>query len=70
MSGPASPTSLSIDRAPLIQPVSADASALLALHAAFPERYPALFESAAAGNAATRFDILFAYPQDAAVAAS
>jgi anthranilate synthase component 1 len=48
----------------LIQPVSADASALLALHAAFPDRYPALFESAAAGNAPTRFDILFAYPQN------
>lgn len=63
MSGPESPTSLSIERAPLIQPVSADASALLALHAAFPDRYPALFESAAAGNARTRFDILFAYPQ-------
>jgi anthranilate synthase component 1 len=63
MSGPESPTSLSIDRAPLVQPVSADASALLALHAAFPDRYPALFESAAAGNASTRFDILFAHPQ-------
>jgi anthranilate synthase component 1 len=47
----------------LIQPVSADVPALLALHAAFPDRYPALFESAAAGNARTRFDILFAYPQ-------
>ena len=31
--------------------------------AAFPERYPALFESAAAGDANTRFDILFAHPQ-------
>jgi anthranilate synthase component 1 len=48
--GPESPTSISIDRASLLQPVSADSSALLALHAAFPERYPALFESAAAGN--------------------
>lgn len=63
MSGPESPTSISIDRVPLIQPVSADSSALLALHAAFPDRYPALFESAAAGNTATRFDILFAHPQ-------
>ena len=63
MSGPESPTSLSIDRAPLIQPISADASVLLALHAAFTDRYPALFESAAAGNARTRYDILFAYPQ-------
>lgn len=50
------------DDAPLLEPVSADPSALLALHAAFPDRYPALFESAA-GNAAARFDILFAYPQ-------
>jgi anthranilate synthase component 1 len=55
--------SLSSDRPPLLQPVSADASALVALHAAFPDRYPALFESAAAGNASTRFDILFAHPQ-------
>jgi anthranilate synthase component 1 len=61
--GQESPTSLSIDRPPLHRPVSADSSALLALHAAFPDRYPALFESAAAGNAATRYDILFAHPQ-------
>jgi anthranilate synthase component 1 len=61
--GRESPTSSSIARPPSIQPVSADISALLALHAAFPERYPALFESAAAGNVATRFDILFAHPQ-------
>lgn len=69
MSGPESPTSLSIDPAlqlksvPLLRSISADSSALLALHAAFPDRYPALFESAAAGNVSTRFDILFAYPQ-------
>ena len=63
MRGGESPTSSSIARSPLIQPVSADISALLALHAAFPERYPALFESAAAGNASTRYDILFAHPQ-------
>src|SRR5688500_6524092 len=63
MSGPESPTSTSIARPPLLQPVSADSAALLALHAAFPERYPALFESAAAGNANNRFDILFAHPQ-------
>lgn len=64
MSGPASPRSPAVERAPVIQPVSADSSALLALHAAFPDRYPALFESAAAGNARTRFDILFAHPQE------
>ena len=54
--------------APLIQAISADCSALLSLHAAFPDRYPALFESTAAGNAATRFDILFAHPQSQLVA--
>jgi anthranilate synthase component 1 len=43
--------------------ISADPSALLSLHAAYPDRYPALFESTAAGNSATRFDILFAHPQ-------
>jgi anthranilate synthase component 1 len=47
----------------LVQAISADSSALLSLHAAFPERYPGLFESTAAGNATTRFDILFAHPQ-------
>jgi anthranilate synthase component 1 len=62
MSGPESPTSPT-DRPSLLRPVSADSSALLALHAAFPDRYPALFESAAAGNAGTRYDILLAYPQ-------
>jgi anthranilate synthase component 1 len=45
------------------QAISADPSALLSLHAAFPDRYPALFESTAAGNVARRFDILFAHPQ-------
>lgn len=63
MRGPASPAHPSITATPLLQPVSADSSALLALHSAFPERYPALFESAAAGNANNRFDILFAHPQ-------
>jgi anthranilate synthase component I len=48
---------------PLVQAISADSAALLSLHAAFPERYPALFESTAAGNVSTRFDILFAHPQ-------
>ena len=63
MRGPESPTKTSNAAGTLLQPVSADAPALLALHATFPDRYPALFESAAAGNADTRFDILFAYPQ-------
>ncbi|MET0533605.1 MAG: aminodeoxychorismate synthase component I [Steroidobacter sp.] len=46
-----------------LQSISADSSALLSLHATFPDRYPALLESTAAGNSATRFDILFAHPQ-------
>ncbi len=44
------------------QPVAIDPAVLLALHAAFPERYPALFESAAPGEPLGRFDILFACP--------
>ena len=37
--------------------------ALIALHAANPQRYPALLESTAAGPRG-RFDILFAFPQE------
>jgi len=48
---------------PVIRPVQVTASALLALHGANPSRYPALFESAAAGTALGRFDVLFACPQ-------
>lgn len=48
--------------APLIQSVRAAPETLLALHAAFPDRYPALLESAAAGQPLGRFDILFAHP--------
>lgn len=48
---------------PVIRPVQVNSSALLELHAAHPSRYPALFESAAAGTALGRFDILFAHPQ-------
>ncbi|MGH8176600.1 MAG: aminodeoxychorismate synthase component I [Steroidobacter sp.] len=47
---------------PILQPVDLDPAALLALHAAWPDRYPALFESAAAGQPLGRFDILFASP--------
>ena len=36
---------------------------LLLLHLLFPERYPHLFASAARGNDAARYDILFACPQ-------
>ena len=36
---------------------------LLALAATFPDRYPALLESAARGNRRARFDILPAFPQ-------
>lgn len=47
---------------PAVRPVTATPSALLALHASNPLRYPALFESAAAAAAIGRFDILFACP--------
>lgn len=48
---------------PTVRPVTVSPSVLLALHAARPERYPALFESAAAGRPLGRFDILFACPR-------
>jgi anthranilate synthase component 1 len=38
---------------------------LLPLAAAHPQRYPCLLESVAAGGAQARYDILFAFPQDA-----
>ena len=50
--------------APVVRPVQLNPSALIALHAAHPQRYPALFESAASGTALGRFDILFACPQE------
>jgi anthranilate synthase component 1 len=37
---------------------------LLPLAEAFPARYPALLESVARGQARTRYDILFAFPED------
>jgi anthranilate synthase component 1 len=49
---------------PVARPVQVAPSALLALHAANPSRYPALFESAAAGTMLGRFDVLFACPQE------
>jgi 4-amino-4-deoxychorismate synthase (2-amino-4-deoxychorismate-forming) component I len=45
----------------LIHPIEVAPGVLLALHGAFPGRYPALFESAATGSTG-RYDILFAYP--------
>ncbi len=48
--------------APAVRPVTVSPSSLLALHAARPDRYPALFESAAAGQPLGRYDILFAFP--------
>ena len=45
-----------------VRPVTVSPAALLGLHAANPPRYPALFESAAAGEPLGRFDILFAFP--------
>ena len=49
-------------RLSILEPVDVDPAALLALHAASPHLYPALFESAAAGEPLGRFDILFAHP--------
>ena len=46
---------------PLIHPIDCEPGVLLALHAAQPGRYPALFESAATGGTG-RYDILFACP--------
>jgi anthranilate synthase component I len=46
-----------------IRPIALSASALLDLHAARPDRYPALFASAAVGSLG-RFDILFAFPRE------
>ena len=40
---------------------------LLALAAANPQRYPCLLESAASSGAPARFDVLFAFPQDALI---
>jgi anthranilate synthase component 1 len=51
-----------------LRPVEVTSAALLAMQAAWPERYPAFFESAASaqsavsGSAIGRFDILFAFP--------
>jgi len=42
-----------------------DTRDLLPLAAAQPRRYPCLLESVAAGGAQARFDILFAFPEDA-----
>jgi len=47
---------------PAVRPVTVSPSDLLALHAGRPERYPALFESAATAEVIGRFDILFAFP--------
>lgn len=46
-----------------IQPATASAEQLLALHAAWPQRYPGFLESAACGPSGTGYDILFAHPQ-------
>jgi anthranilate synthase component 1 len=52
----------SMSTATLTHSVRAEPETLLALHAAFPDRYPVLLESAAAGQPLGRFDILFAHP--------
>jgi len=46
----------------VVRPVQVAPSTLLAMHASNPARYPALFESAAAGNVRGQHDILFAFP--------
>jgi len=56
--------------ASLLEPIDTDPAALLALHAASPDLYPALFESAAAGEPLGRFDILFAHPTGQLVASA
>jgi anthranilate synthase component I len=48
---------------PVTRPIKVAPDALLALHAAHPDRYPVLFDSAA-GAELGRFDILFAYPYE------
>jgi anthranilate synthase component 1 len=47
---------------PVLRPLQLTPPMLLALHAANPQRYPALLESAATGEPLGRFDILFAHP--------
>jgi anthranilate synthase component I len=54
----------------ILRPVDVDPAALLALHAAAPDLYPALFESAAAGEPLGRFDILFAHPAGSLLASA
>jgi anthranilate synthase component 1 len=63
----------------LLEPIDVDPAALLALHAASPDLYPALFESAAAEEPlgrssaplrSSRFDILFAHPAGRLVASA
>jgi 4-amino-4-deoxychorismate synthase (2-amino-4-deoxychorismate-forming) component I len=65
----------------VLRTVDVEPAALLALHAASPDLYPALFESAAAGDPLgrssgigaslrdSRFDILFAHPTGSLIAA-
>jgi anthranilate synthase component 1 len=45
----------------VLRPVQVTAATLLALHAQYPERYPALLESVSGGELG-RYDILFAFP--------
>lgn len=59
------PRSLGVGATPVIRELSR-ARDLLPLAAAYPQRYPGLLESAAQG-AHARWDILFAFPQDALI---
>lgn len=46
----------------IVSQIASQPPDLLALHKAYPQRYPYLLESVAKGAANTRFDILFAFP--------
>lgn len=48
----------------VIRSIPLTGAALIDLHGAYPDRYPALFASAAVGEPLGRFDILFAFPEE------
>jgi anthranilate synthase component I len=70
-SGVRSPSAPPIPHPPVSAPAAARLAGetdLLAVHAADPERFPFLLESAAAGTRQGRFDILFAFPGETVAA--
>ncbi|HEY7377735.1 MAG TPA: hypothetical protein VH542_03520, partial [Steroidobacteraceae bacterium] len=48
----------------ILRSITAPRERLLELRARWPERYPALLESAARSEALGRYDILFAFPEE------